>query len=164
LLEYTHSDATNQSRSDDFGDFSPAPLVKKDPFEPVSRPNLTAADWNSEFKSSFTFSSEGSADLENPFASADDEDDDDDDDDFGAFTNAPALTVPEFTFEQADTRDFDDAFNPLSEVSNPEREKIRSDGLIDVVIDDQGTTVTVPEDEVNKSRVDKSRSVPASTL
>jgi hypothetical protein len=155
-------DTDFQLRDDDndFGDFAAAPSTSRlapDPVRPdafANQPNLTAADWNSSFKSSFTFQSEDA----NPFA--DGADSGSDEDEWGAFSGGPAIVHP---FEPPSA--FEDSFSPdssprpehdqpfdseLALASSP-KEVIRPDGLVSVTTSD-GATVVVPADEVASSR------------
>lgn len=136
------------------------------------RPNLTSADWNSEFRSSF--SEEPSSPLENPFAGGDSDEEDDDGGDleFGDFQDTPQITVPSFdsdssfdfapssssssvaaaaggSFDAAGhAADGSSVFGQLR-TDSPEhsRVQLRSDGLVEGHTSD-GETVVVPPDEM----------------
>lgn len=140
-----------------------------------SKTNLTAADWNSDFKSSFTFSPEPEKMDDNPFASAEDDESgfesDDGDDDFGDFASAssPPFTAsgtsstsgtgPSKGLNDSTANGFDDDFGmapidlvPLSSppptTIDPSKETIRPDGLISVQVEGEDAEVIVPPDEL----------------
>lgn len=173
-----HQRAPISSFDDDFGEFEGGSTLTtsgSDPFAPRGgRPaNLTSADWNSEFKSSF----DDASPLENPFAGGDSEDEDN----FGDFQATPQITVPSFdsdnsfdfgptqTFDptspsDATTEDGSSHFGALRS-NSPEaiRTTPRSDGLVEGHTSD-GETVVVPPDEMEMQKgKSKSRSASSSS-